>query len=275
MQYRHLCALFNAQKQSIHMDHEADSFRIHQSDNSPYIEPTIEKVIFETERPSIILVSAVGATGKTTLARQLSIESGLPVLDLAHHRPVGGHSLTGLITESFDISAVSSVLQGLQHGNFGIIVDGIDEGRSKTTEEGFRSFLANLSGLCASSKRPVFVILGRTAILEDCWIHFTTEGIDTALVTIEPFSVSSAKKYIDAFSLGLESRRAPEYTVARDTIIKKLGAVFSADVDGQNPDFLAFFGISTGSRFNCHSTDGRKELPWTDAEFRRSWKSRY
>ena len=142
MQYTHLRSLFNTKKQSIPLQHEDESFRIHDSDNSIYIQPTIEKVMFENEKPSIILVSAVGATGKTALAKQLSIETQLPVLDLGTHRPVGGHSLTGLITESFDILTVSSVLHGLRNGTFGIIIDGIDEGRSKTTEEAFRFILS-------------------------------------------------------------------------------------------------------------------------------------
>ena len=242
MQYTHLRALFDTNKQSIPLDHEDDSFRIHGSENMPYIEPTIQKVVFESEKPSIILVSAVGATGKTTLARQLSIETKLPVLDLGTHRPVGGHSLTGLITESFEISAVSSVLHGLRSGTFGIIIDGIDEGRSKTTEEAFTSFLANLASLCGSCEIPVFVILGRTAILEDCWMYLTDAGVETALVTIEPFSAKSAKLYIDTFSQGSKSNYAIEYSDARDTIINKLGAAFSADGENQNPEFLAFLG---------------------------------
>ena len=242
MQYTHLRSLFNTKKQSIPLQHEDESFRIHDSDNSIYIQPTIEKVMFENEKPSIILVSAVGATGKTALAKQLSIETQLPVLDLGTHRPVGGHSLTGLITESFDILTVSSVLHGLRNGTFGIIIDGIDEGRSKTTEEAFRSFLANLTSLCGSCECPVFIILGRTAILEDCWMYLTGAGIDAALVTIEPFSVKSAKLYIDAFSQGSDSSHAVEYTEVRDTIIDKLGAVFSVHSDGHNPEFLAFLG---------------------------------
>ena len=164
------------------------------------------------------------------------------MLDLGIHRPVGGHSLTGLITESFEISKVSSVLHGLRNGTYGIIIDGIDEGRSKTTEEAFRSFLANLTSLCGSCQSPVFVILGRTAILEDCWMYLTEAGIDTALVTIEPFSVNSAKLYIDSFSQGSDSNHSIEYREARDTIIDKLGAVFAAHSDNRNPEFLAFLG---------------------------------
>ena len=73
-------------------------------------------------------------------------------------------------------------------------------------------------------------------------MYLTEAGIDAALVTIEPFSVKSAKLYIDAFSQGSDSSHAVEYTEVRDTIIDKLGAVFSVHSDDHNPEFLAFLG---------------------------------
>lgn len=202
MQYSHLRALFNTNKRSIALKHSTESFKVETPGNRTYIEPTIRKVIFEQEKPTIILVSAVGASGKTALARQLSIETELPILDLGCHRPVGGHSLTGLITESFELSDVSTILQGLQNGSYGIIIDAIDEGRSKTSMEAFESFLNNLTSLCYKSTSPVFLVLGRTAILDDCWIHVTDANVNAALVTIEPFSIATAQQYIDAFAKG-------------------------------------------------------------------------
>lgn len=242
MQYRHLRSLFKSGKKTIPLEHTTNSFKVYPSDDSPYIEPTIEKVIFENEKPSVILVSAVGVTGKTMLAKRLSIETGLPVLDLGTHKPVGDNSLTGLLTESFPIADVSSVLQGLSDGSFGIIVDGIDEGRSKTTEKAFEAFLDNLAALCRSSQRPVFIVLGRTVIMDDCWTYLSDSAVNTALVTIDPFSVEAAKRYIDVFSLGLESTHATEYCEVRDNIIEKLGAAFSTNNKKGNATFLAFMG---------------------------------
>lgn len=260
MQYRHLRSLFGTRKKSIPLQVATDSFRNHHEDHSIFIEPTIEKIIFENEKPSIILVSAVGATGKTTLARKLSSETNLPVLDLGNHKPVGDNSLTGLITESFPIADVSSVLQGLNDGTFGIIIDGIDEGRTKTTEEAFEAFLDNLVNLCRQSDCPVFVILGRTVILDDCWMYLTDAKVDTALVTIEPFSVDAAKQYIDAFAQAEKSNYADEYRNTRDKIIDKLGAAFTTNNATDSSEFFSFMGYPPRTRFNCYVAKGRKEL---------------
>ena len=242
MEYKHFRSLFNTRKNSIQPRLTTESFRVHPEDDSVYIEPTIEKIMFENEKPSIILVSAVGATGKTTLARKLSGQTNLPVLDLGIHKPVGDNSLTGLITESFPIAEVSSVLQGLNDGTFGIIIDGIDEGRTKTTEKAFEAFLDDLVSLCCNSKCPVFVILGRTVILDDCWMYLTDAQVETALVTIEPFSVESAERYIDAFARDAHSHHISEYRDARDKIITKMSAAFATNDASGNPEFLAFMG---------------------------------
>jgi hypothetical protein len=110
----------------------------------PYIQPSFEKILFDSERPTIILISAVGASGKTALAENLSRETGLPILDLSKHQPVGANALTDVLTQAFDIQDISTVLGGLATGTFGVIIDGVDEGRSKTTKEAFEAFLDDI-----------------------------------------------------------------------------------------------------------------------------------
>ena len=48
-----------------------DSFYIAPPRSTPYIEPTFSKIVFEAERPQVILISAVGATGKSALVHVL------------------------------------------------------------------------------------------------------------------------------------------------------------------------------------------------------------
>jgi len=45
----------------------------------------------------VIIVSAAGAVGKTTLARQVAHKRNAPYWDLAVDDAVGGHSLTGAL----------------------------------------------------------------------------------------------------------------------------------------------------------------------------------
>jgi len=113
MNYYHLKSILSTAKAPIALRDPSSSFSIAGKQSKAYIEPTFEKIIFETEKPTIILVSAVGVTGKTALAEQLSRDTGLPLLDLAKHKPVGDNTLTGLLTHAFEVKDISGVFAGL------------------------------------------------------------------------------------------------------------------------------------------------------------------
>ena len=177
-----------------------DSFYIAPLRPTPYIEPTFSKIVFEAEKPQVVLISAVGATGKSALAHVLSNRTSLPLLELGKHKPVGDNTLTGLLTSAFHVKDLSKLFHGIRSGTYGIIIDGIDEARSKTTEKAFEAFLDDLVRLCTGATTNSFVLLGRTQILEDCWCYLMTKGTSVGLVTIDPFGLDSARKYIDAYT---------------------------------------------------------------------------
>lgn len=242
MQYYGLKSILSATKTKIDVGKPLPSFGIVDPGDTPYIEPKFEKVIYDTEKPTIILISAVGATGKTALAQQLSRETQLPVFDLGKHEPVGANSLTGLLTTAFDVSDIGEVFQGLATGTYGIIIDGIDEGRSKTTGRAFEAFLDDIAKLCSDSAVTNLILLGRTRIVEDCWEYLVDKGVGTGLVTISPFDGAAAKEYIDAFTQGPSSPHADHYIEARDFILEKLQNAFSSELKSSDNQFLAFIG---------------------------------
>ena len=83
----------------------------------PYIEPSFSKMEFPKEKPSILLVSAVGASGKTTAAHALSFDIQLPILDLAKHKAVGDNTLTGILTTAYSVDKIGAVLERSSQGN--------------------------------------------------------------------------------------------------------------------------------------------------------------
>jgi len=224
------------------MREPTESFAIAPKRNQTYIEPSFEKEEFQREKPAVVLISAVGATGKSTLAQVLSWETQLPILDLSKHKPVGDNTLTGLLTNAFNVTDLSDVFQGLSSGSYGIIIDGIDEGRSKTSEKAFEAFLDDIVRLAKTSVATTFVLLGRTQVLEDCWIYLTDNGVETGLMSILPFDLPSARKYVDAFSGGMQSGQANQYVEVRDGILGRLGASFAGSSGVAEPSFLAFIG---------------------------------
>lgn len=244
MKYNNFKAIIASRKRIFEMQSQAESFGIANRRERAYIEPTFTKTLFEEERPRIILVSAAGATGKSALAEVLSSELRLPLLDLGKHKAVGDNSLTGLLTGAFSIDQLSSVFSAISIGEYGIIVDGIDEGRSKTTEQAFRAFLDDIAKLCrGSAVAPSFLLLGRTQVLEECWCYFEDKGLSTGLVTINPFDLEQARCYIDKFTQGPSSAQVAHYQLARDSILSKLSAAFrAAGVDGPAENFISFIG---------------------------------
>ncbi len=242
MNYYHLKSILGSDKKSLPLRSPSLSFRVVMDRNAPYIEPTFEKVLYEEESPTIVLVSAVGATGKSALASVLSYDCQLPVFDLAKHKPVGDNTLTGLLTSVYDLKDISSLLVGLSNGSYGLIIDGIDEGRSKTTEKGFEAFLDDIANLCGQSQKTTIIMLGRSQIVDECWAYLSDKGLRIGLVTISPFTVDGAKKYIDEFTRAKSSRFLPQYEAARDHLINKLGSAFSSKSKEKASEFVSFIG---------------------------------
>lgn len=242
MDYYQLKSILLSSKQIFHLSTPSESFVMAGQSTRPYIEPTFEKVFFEKEKPSVILVSAIGATGKTALALQVSRETGLPILDLSKHKPVGANTLIGLLTSAFGLKDIGAVLQALSDGTYGIIIDGIDEGRSKTTAKAFEAFLDDIVKLCKISTITTFMLLGRTQVVDECWEYLTNQSIEPALITIEPFDMDGAKRYIDVFTDGPRSPFASQYATARDFIINKLSKAFLVNPTNKDEQFLSFIG---------------------------------
>jgi hypothetical protein len=242
MKFYSLNSIIAANKDPIPLHTPTDSFGVAPARAEAYIEPTFDKIEFDKEKPPIILISAVGATGKTTLARVLSYKNDLPLLDLAKHKPVGDNTLTGLLTNAFRIEDLTSVFQRISQGTFGVIIDGIDEGRSKTTEKGFQAFLDDIAKLCRVASDTSFVLLGRTQILDDCWLYLADQKIAAGLITINPFDIQQARTYIDNFTQGLNSAHVAEYCEIRDMILDRLGAAFTDGAPGSSQSFLSFIG---------------------------------
>ena len=242
MKFYNLESIVASQKVAYDMRMPTDSFYIAPLRPTPYIEPTFSKIVFETEKPQVVLISAVGATGKSALAHVLSNRTSLPLLELGKHKPVGDNTLTGLLTSAFHVNDLSKLFHGIRSGTYGIIIDGIDEARSKTTEKAFEAFLDDLIRLCTGATTNSFVLLGRTKILEDCWCYLTTKGTSVGLVTIDPFGLDSARKYIDAYTGAAAAIHRNEYADIRDEILRRLGAAFAHSTDDHNTSFLSFIG---------------------------------
>ena len=244
MKHAHLVSVIQSHKKQNPITTHSDSFFQVNEPVSPYIEPRLTKEAgaFEAERPAILLVSAVAASGKTTMARSISHATGLPILDLARHKAVGDNTLTGVLTTAYPAMHVGDVLQGIADGTHGVIIDGIDEGRSKTTTQGFEAFLDNLISLAGQSPSTSIVVFGRSQALVDAWVYLAEKECAVGLVRIDPFDLDQARSYIDAYAAPSQPALRLEYERSRDHLLNSLNAAFSSTTTEQDDDFLSFIG---------------------------------
>ena len=116
---------------------------------------------------SLILVSAPGAVGKTTLAKQIAFSTGSVYVDLSVADPVGANTLSGGLLRG-------KIAQLWENEKITALIDGLDEAKLKTTEGGFNAFLSDVAEMSQNRNVPV-VLFGRTRAIQDAWLHLVDE----------------------------------------------------------------------------------------------------
>lgn len=136
---------------------------------------------------SIILVSAPGAVGKSTLARQIAAETGSIYIDLAKAEPVGGNTISGGLF-------IAKLGDDWKNNNLAILIDGLDEARLRVTQESFAAFLADVARLAKDRTVPT-VLFGRTGAVQDAWFVLSDHPVTTAILEIGFYGADAAIEF--------------------------------------------------------------------------------
>lgn len=124
----------------------------------------------------VILVSAPGAVGKSTLAKQIAFETGGIYVDLAASDPVGGNSVTGGLVKS-------NLYDDWTNEKLGLFIDGLDEARLRVTQEAYEAFIADIAQL-AKRRTTAIVLFGRTGAIQDTWLYLQEHQASTVVFEI-------------------------------------------------------------------------------------------
>lgn len=179
--------------------------------------------------PNVIVVSAAGAVGKTTLAKEIARAKAAPYWNLAAGGPVGQNSLHGMFATTFGAQVLPTLYQRVSQGQLFFVIDALDEARVKVNEQAFEAFIQDVAGQASSVKGVVFLLFGRTQIAETTWLLLADRGVRTGLYVIEPFTRDQANAYIEKRIRSgggrgaklVEDHRAP-LAEARDLLFKHL-----------------------------------------------------
>ncbi len=161
-----------------------------------FIPPNLSSIAGTAIECQVLIVAAAGAVGKSTMAEALSSEKHALIWDLAEGDDVGHGTLDAILEYTMKTDSKSDFVEWMSEGLQFLIIDALDEGRFKVTENAFSLLLENISRLAETSKGTCFVLFGRTQIAESVWVDLTDMGVNTSIVAIDPFTRTQANDYI-------------------------------------------------------------------------------
>ena len=184
--------------------------------NPSFVEPSLGEVESDTQ-PSVVLLAARGAAGKSVLARELSARAGAPLWSLQDDKAVSGDALTARLTAFL---ASPDPLAAVASGKLPcLVIDSMDEARLRVTGQSWEEFLVALAEYARAGLR--LIILGRKRTIEDVWVEFAEHEINSSLYEISHFVDDQQVRYVDLKALN-DQVPSPAYVAARDAVLGSL-----------------------------------------------------
>ena len=159
---------------------------------------------------SLLLVSAPGAVGKTTLGKQIAFSTGSVYVDLARAAPVGANTLIGGI-------ANSGLYPNWTNGSVAVLIDGLDEARLKVTQEAFDAFLLDVATQAAGRSMPT-VLFGRTGAIIHAWLVLTETIDNVPILEIGYYGIEEAIEFSEG-RLRAAAPHSPFQPVERQAVV--------------------------------------------------------
>ena len=225
-----------------------EDFGVNVTLNEKFVSPILS-VVKEYSNESlkdahVILIEAVGASGKTELTKFLSYKLHCPVLDLGRTKVVAGNSLTGLLNKRMKRGEALGYMDSISEGRSTILIDALDEGYMKTNNQGYLDFIDDVLSLEPKNACPI-IMLGRYNAVELAAIYLDEKGIPFMTLQIEPFTLPKAKEFIDNSVKNLASLRFEAvYKETRDYLLETIGGFFKDQGSIKNNASERFLGYA-------------------------------
>lgn len=231
-----------------------------------FVMPSLQHIADNSSTPSIILVEARAAVGKSMLARQLACQTAAPLWDLAQVY-VGSGTLWGSLARAFGPQQLNSIIGLTLTGEFLVIIDALDEAEMHAGGAAFDAFLVELRDMFATPRQsPAVVILGRAETIEYVEL-FLAGQVPLRRYRIMDFEREQALKFIDnrldfglvaspTFARGAQRVHESVYIRARDRLFDFLsdrllpahGAGVTGNVSGGGETIAGAGGWSSRAR---------------------------
>jgi len=200
---------------------------------SPFVAPKLEMEGIDAIATEVIFVEASAAVGKSTIAKYLSSELGIPILDLSKI-PVSTGSLHTLLLDLKDREGNDPVA-AFHAGNSAIFIDALDEGRLLSGETGIESFLQTTAEFLLESRgnttAPKLVFFGRyeSIDLARTWIELCARDVRCTTIQIGFFDKDGAWNLIQAYAKSAaEASTTSQYLQHEESAKNLIAAYFDA-----------------------------------------------
>lgn len=163
----------------------------------PRFELSSEESKFLTAVPSVLMISAPAAVGKSWLARELSARSKNPLWNLSKFR-LGSHFFTGTIAQVFGGAGYAEIEDRMRHGQVTLILDAADEAVVGSGLTNFEAAIADLAGLIGSPNdlASAAVILGRPDTLELVGVLLEENEVSWQLWHVDYFDEDKSLEFV-------------------------------------------------------------------------------
>ncbi|WP_228994562.1 hypothetical protein [Streptomyces sp. DH8] len=147
--------------------------------------------------PSLVLITAPAAVGKSAAASYIGNILHAPILDLSRLQ-VGDGTLEGALSKSFGIRRNADFSEAMLEGKATLIVDALDEAEVRSGQANFRAFVRGVADTAAqiSGEKAAIVILSRAESARTLQELFTERGLQYSHYEIRPFGREQAERYL-------------------------------------------------------------------------------
>ncbi len=178
--------------------------------------------------PSVVLISAPAAMGKSAVARALAYDLQAPLWNLAKFT-LGEGTFTGIPRRLFGSNQFNRVETRLRAGSFLYVLDALDEARARPGQ-GFESFLLDV---CEEGRHhrnsACAILLGRTEASGWAALYLEEHNVPFVHYSIDFFDRNKSEEFIDKYldHLAVTRNRQAYHRMQRDNFVSVRNDLFS------------------------------------------------
>ena len=170
----------------------------------PSITATIEEPFFintqifdikREQNPKMLIFSAPGATGKSTLAKYLAYKYNGIYWNLANIQ-IGDNTFHGTLHRAFGIESIAEFSNDLNNGNSTLIIDAIDEAEMISGRKNIENFLIDINEFISNSQYPSIILLSRSETANFVGEFLRTHNVPICYYEIGFFADSQADTFV-------------------------------------------------------------------------------